>query len=123
MFELTKKAVFSAAHYLRGYPGPCAHLHGHNWTIEVVLRAERVDPREMIIDFADLGREIDEVVEEVDHRNLNELPPFDEVNPTSENLAAYFHQELSDRLAKYGVTPYLVRVWELPDCSAAYWKD
>ena len=123
MFEVTRKARFSAAHFLRGYPGACARPHGHNWTIEVVIRAARLDASGMVLDFLDLGRAIDAVVERVDHRNLNDLPPFDEVNPTSENLAAWFHQELTTTLEPLGVAPHLVRVWEVPDCSAACWKE
>jgi 6-pyruvoyltetrahydropterin/6-carboxytetrahydropterin synthase len=123
MFEVTKKASFSAAHFLRGYNGACARLHGHNWQIEVVVRAGRVDSMGMVIDFMDLGRAMNELLEKVDHRNLNEIPPFDETNPTSENLAAWFHQELTRRLEPHGIAPHLVRIWEMPDCSAAYWKD
>jgi 6-pyruvoyltetrahydropterin/6-carboxytetrahydropterin synthase len=123
MFEITKKASFSAAHYLRDYEGACGRLHGHNWSVEVVVRAERVDSSGMIMDFLDLGRAMREIIDQVDHRNLNEAPPFTEINPTSENLAAWFHQELTARLKPFGTSPALVRIWETPDCSAAYWKD
>ncbi len=123
MFEVTKKAGFCAAHFLRDYDGPCSRLHGHNWTVEVVIRAEKVDRMGMVVDFMDLGSALDELIEMVDHKNLNEMAPFTEVNPTSENLAAWFHQELSRRLAPHGIAPHVVRIWELPDCSAAYWKE
>lgn len=123
MFEVTKRATFSAAHFLRGYNGPCARLHGHNWTLEVVIRAEKLDPMGMVIDFMDLARAMDDLLHKVDHQNLNDMPPFDTVNPTSENLAAWFHAELEKRLAPYNCRPYLVRIWEMPDCSAAYWKE
>lgn len=123
MFEITKKASFSAAHFLRGYDGPCARLHGHNWTIEVVIRRRALDDMGMLIDFMDLAKEMDALLEQVDHHNLNEMPPFTELNPTSENLAAWFHRELTARLARYGAAPHLVRIWELPDCSAAYWVE
>ena len=123
MFEVTKKATFAAAHFLRNYDGPCARLHGHNWTVEVTVRAPKVDPMGMVVDFMDLGAAMDELLEMVDHRNLNEIPPFIEVNPTSENLAAWFHQELERRLAPKGIRPHVVRIWEMPDCSAAYWKE
>ena len=123
MFEVTKKATFAAAHFLRNYDGPCARLHGHNWTVEVTVRAPKVDPMGMVVDFMDLGAAMDELLEMVDHRNLNEIPPFIEVNPTSENLAAWFHQELDRRLAPKGIRPHVVRIWEMPDCSAAYWKE
>lgn len=123
MFEITKKAGFSAAHYLRGYNGPCARLHGHNWTVEVVIRRKTLDDMGMLIDFMDLQKELDVLLEMVDHHNLNEMPPFTEINPTSENLAAWFHRELTTRLKPYGAAPHLVRIWELPDCSAAYWDE
>jgi len=123
MFEVTKKASFAAAHFLRNYDGPCARLHGHNWTVEVTIRAPKVDQMGMVVDFMDLGAAMDELLEIVDHRNLNEIPPFTETNPTSENLAAWFHEELDKRLAPKGIRPHVVRIWEMPDCSAAYWKE
>ena len=123
MFEITKKASFSAAHFLRGYNGPCARLHGHNWTVEVVIRAAELDSMGMLVDFMDLGAALNVLLEMVDHHNLNELPPFATINPTSENLARWFHDELTERLKPFNAAPHLVRIWELPDCSAAYWKD
>lgn len=123
MYEITKKSSFSAAHFLRGYNGPCARLHGHNWSVEVVIRAPKLDGMGMLVDFMDLGKVMDELLEKVDHHNLNEMPPFTEINPTSENLARWFHEELTARLKPYGVAPHVVRIWELPDCSAAYWTE
>lgn len=123
MFEITKKASFSAAHFLRGYNGPCARLHGHNWTVEVVIRAAELDSMGMLVDFMDLGAALNVLLEMVDHHNLNEMPPFTTVNPTSENLARWFHDELTERLKPFNAAPHLVRIWELPDCSAAYWKE
>ena len=123
MFEVTKKATFAAAHALRDYNGPCARLHGHNWVVEVTIRAPKLDAMGMVVDFVDLGGALDELVAMVDHRNLNEIPPFTEINPTSENLAAWFHQELDRRLSPKGLHPHVVRIWEMPDASAAYWKE
>jgi 6-pyruvoyltetrahydropterin/6-carboxytetrahydropterin synthase len=123
MFEITRNASFSAAHFLRGYDGPCARLHGHNWKVEVVIRSPKLDSTGMVVDFVDLGAVMDEILDIVDHRNLNDVPPFTGVNPTSENLAAWFHQQLSRRLERFGAVPHVVRIWELPNCSAAYWKE
>jgi len=77
----------------------------------------------MVIDFMDLGKAMDDLLHKVDHQNLNELPCFQTVNPTSENLAAWFYAELEKRLAPFNCRPHLVRIWEMPDCSAAYWKE
>jgi len=98
MYELTVQAEFSAAHALRGYPGKCARLHGHNFKIEVVVCGTELDDLGMLVDFRKVKARLQEVTEAFDHRNLNEVPPFDERNPTAENLARYLYEQLSDGL-------------------------
>ena len=87
MYEIQKSAEFSAAHALRDYEGPCARNHGHNYRIEIVVRGHTLDRQRLLIDFADLDRLLAPLVERLDHQNLNEIPPFDRVNPTAEASA------------------------------------
>ena len=89
MYELTVEREFSAAHLMRGYEGACARLHGHNYRVLLTVEGDDLDERGMLMDFAELKREFDGVLDELDHRNLNEIPPFDAVNPSSEHLARY----------------------------------
>lgn len=97
MFKLIIHSGFSAAHALRRYDGVCAEIHGHNWRLSVTFAAERLDENGMAVDLVALKRTVDECAAKLDHRFINEVPPFDKLNPTSENLAKYFYQELSSR--------------------------
>jgi 6-pyruvoyltetrahydropterin/6-carboxytetrahydropterin synthase len=126
MFEVQKSAEFSAAHSLRDYDGPCARNHGHNYRVEVVVRGRRLDDRRMIIDFETIDEILEPVVRRVDHRNLNEIPPFDTVNPTAEAIAAWFFAELKDAVARgTGGRGHLaaVRLWETPDSCVTYTEE
>lgn len=126
MFEIQKSAEFSAAHSLRDYDGPCARNHGHNYRVEILVRGESLDAQGMIIDFEDLDRMLAAVIERVDHRNLNEVPPFDVENPTAEVIAAWFFRELEDKVAE-GTRGRgrlaAIRLWETPDACVTYSKE
>ena len=91
VFEISKDFVFSAAHQIRMHGGKCERLHGHNWRIRVHARASRLNRIGMVVDFADLQKIVAELCARFDHRNVNEIPPFDEVNTTAELLARYFY--------------------------------
>ncbi len=125
MYELTVKTRFAAAHSLSGYKGPCARLHGHTWQVEVTFKGTDLDHTGMLLDFKEVKTKVKNIVDELDHVNLNELDPFKKggvENPTVENLARYIYQRLKlelvdcERSAKVAV----VRVWESPDASASY---
>ncbi len=89
-YEVMIERDFSSAHQLRGYKGKCENLHGHNYKIEIYARGEELNMIGLLIDFVDLKRAADDIVKYFDHRNINELPPFDEeLNPSAENLARY----------------------------------
>jgi 6-pyruvoyltetrahydropterin/6-carboxytetrahydropterin synthase len=95
MFTVSIETEFSAAHTIRGYNGPCSRPHGHNWKVTVEAKTDILDNLGMSVDFYILQRKIDEVVSQFDHRDLNTIPPFDQaLNPTSENIARYFYDEL-----------------------------
>ena len=88
-FEVMIERNFSSAHQLRGYKGKCENLHGHNYKIEIYARGRELDNIGLLVDFVELKAAADEVVQYLDHRNINELPPFDELQPSAENLAKY----------------------------------
>ncbi len=120
MFEVSVKAHFSGAHRLRGYKGICSRLHGHNWEIEVFLRGRRLDATGMLCDFTLVKTALRAVMEQLDHRDLGELPAFARCNPTSENLARYLFGELAARLDSRRCRVHRVWVSESPGSAATY---
>ena len=117
--EVMIQMSFSAAHYLRNYVGKCANLHGHNYKVEVHVRGQKLNETGMLIDFADLKAATRKVVDYLDHRNINDLPPFDkEINSTAEEIAAYFLREVGTQLNNDRIQVYKVRVWETENCVA-----
>ncbi|MGC9316793.1 MAG: 6-carboxytetrahydropterin synthase QueD [Armatimonadota bacterium] len=119
MYELTVEREFSAAHRMRGYPGACARLHGHNYRVLVSVEGEHLDDAGMLLDFADLKRIADDVLEQLDHRCLNDLPPFDEINPSSENVARHIFDRVAERLTG-DMCVSRVTVYESPTSSVTY---
>lgn len=111
-YDLRVVTEFAAAHTLRGYPGSCNRLHGHNWKVEVEIRAHALDEIGMAIDFRTIRQAARAITEELDHRYLNELEPFTAVNPTAENIAAHYYRELQARLGQPGAWVRAVTVWE-----------
>lgn len=123
VFEVYVKTHFSAAHSLEGYPGDCARVHGHNWIIEVFVKCKELDGIGIGIDFRDIKQAVKEVIEGLDHFNLNDLPAFKEVNPTSENIAKFLYQELGQKLNSDVVKVSKVKVCETPGAGALYWEE
>jgi 6-pyruvoyltetrahydropterin/6-carboxytetrahydropterin synthase len=123
MYLLIVREDFSAAHRLLSTGGKCAELHGHNWRVEVQVRAEGLDGSGMAIDFHDLKAMTRETLEELDHRYLNDLPAFQRQNPTAENLARYIYEKLAERLRKGRAGLDQVCVWESETTAAAYRKS
>ncbi|AEH44773.1 6-pyruvoyl tetrahydropterin synthase [Thermodesulfatator indicus DSM 15286] len=122
MFELTVKDEFAAAHYLRDYPGACERLHGHNWKVEIAVRGEKLNEIDVLIDFKDLKKHLKEVLDELDHQNLNEHPAFQDKNPSSENIARYIFEKLAPKLKPYGVELIRVTVCETERACASFVK-
>ena len=121
MFEVMIERNFSSAHQLRGYRGKCENLHGHNYKIEIYARGRELDKTGLLVDFVELKAAADEIVNYLDHRNINELPPFDEeLNPSAENLARYILERVAHRVGDERVQVYKVRCFETPTSVATY---
>lgn len=123
MFKLSVKSEFSAAHNLRGYKGKCEALHGHNWKIEAVITAQEAGAQGLVVDFHIVKKALKIVLDEFDHKYLNELAFFKKHNPTSENLAQYIFDALRKQLSKRSCCLKEVTVWESDSCSATYFKE
>jgi 6-pyruvoyltetrahydropterin/6-carboxytetrahydropterin synthase len=120
MFEVTVERDFASAHALRNYKGACENVHGHNWKVQVVIAGEKLDETGMLIDFLDVKHMLDAIVDRLDHQFLNEVPPFDAINPSAENLAGHFFDKLADGLNSLPVRVKEVKVWETAVQSATY---
>jgi 6-pyruvoyltetrahydropterin/6-carboxytetrahydropterin synthase len=122
MFEITVESTFSSAHQLRGYKGSCENLHGHNWRVMVSVGSEGLDSLGMVVDFRVLKSEVETVIERLDHKFINEVPPFDSVNPTAENISKYLYAEISGSLESGSAKVLRVQVWESEKASATYYE-
>jgi len=122
MFEVSVVAHFSAAHRLAEDAGKCARLHGHNWEVEVFVRGEELNEAGMLIDFRELRRRVREEIEDLDHSDLNELAPFRDAHPTSENLARLLYGRLARKLNGVRCRVHRVGVRETPGTRAGYWE-
>lgn len=123
MYELTVEQEFDAAHALRGYQGKCERLHGHRFRVAVTVRATKLDDIGMAYDFTRLKAHLASVTGRFDHTSLNETPPFDTVNPSSENIAATVYAELKPMLAGAPARLVSVTVWESPQSRVVYTPD
>ncbi len=122
MFEVRQETMVSAAHQLRLSPGEGERLHGHNWRIVAVVRASRLDPRGMVVDFYDLERSLRTLVQPYEHVFLNEVSPYDDLNPTAENIARVVADRLAEQLDDERVRVHCVEVWETDACGARYFR-
>jgi 6-pyruvoyltetrahydropterin/6-carboxytetrahydropterin synthase len=122
MFELMVETTFSAAHQLKGYKGKCEHLHGHNWKIEVHVIAERLNEIDIAMDFQEIKKITNEVIAPLDHSVLNEIFPFTEKNPSSENIAKWIYDSLIKKIDNENIRVSAVAVWESETSSATYYE-
>jgi 6-pyruvoyltetrahydropterin/6-carboxytetrahydropterin synthase len=121
MFEVSVEETFAAAHQLRQYHGKCENLHGHNYRVRLTFSGPELDATGLLVDFVEVKTLMHAVADRLDHQYLNELPPFDVLNPSAENIAKYFHDEISRGLPQTTpVTLAEVRLWETETSSAAY---
>ncbi|MDD5127647.1 MAG: 6-carboxytetrahydropterin synthase QueD [Dehalococcoidales bacterium] len=123
MYEITVERHFDAAHFLRGYQGKCEALHGHRFKVVAKIRATALDDIGLAFDFTILKRHLDAVLIRFDHTCVNDVPPFDEINPSSENIAANIYDELRLKLEGAPVSLACVEVWESPQTYVTYIPD
>jgi 6-pyruvoyltetrahydropterin/6-carboxytetrahydropterin synthase len=120
MYELKIIAQFGAAHQLKDTGGECENLHGHNWKIEVFVTGERLDKNGLLIDFKVLKQETNKVIDELDHKFLNELKWFKEMNPTSENISRLIYDLVGQRINTPDIKVSRVTTWESDTACATY---
>jgi 6-pyruvoyltetrahydropterin/6-carboxytetrahydropterin synthase len=120
MFEITVEETFAAGHALRNYRGRCENLHGHNYKVQVTLAGTELNETGLLLDFAELKKALHTVVDRLDHQYLNEVPPFDKLNPSAENMAKYLADELAAALPPGPARLTAVKLWETDTASATY---
>ena len=122
MYTLTTMVEFSSAHTLVGHSGPCKKMHGHNWKVEVEITGDKLDKIGMVVDFKEIRKATNLIVDELDHEFLNNLEPFSEDNPTAENIARYIFTKLSEEFSNKNVKVNSIKLWET-DKSAVSYKE
>ncbi len=122
MFEVSVDETFSAGHALRGYKGKCENTHGHNYRVRVTLAGPKLDSVGLLYDFVHLKQVIQGVIRSLDHRFLNEFAPFDEINPSAENIARHIYEEIAKKLSESpnGAGIASITVWETDTTAATY---
>ncbi len=123
MYRLMIKTSFAAAHNLINYQGDCENLHGHNWRVEVVVVAKELDKAGLGIDFKILKKQTNSLLDELDHKYLNDLTPFKNDSPSSENISRYLFERLSETLNNENITVETINVWESENACASYSLD
>jgi 6-pyruvoyltetrahydropterin/6-carboxytetrahydropterin synthase len=123
MFRLKVQDYFSSAHYLKDYKGACEKIHGHNWKVELIVEGSELNSLDILIDFAILKKILKEVLSELDHKLLNEIPYFENINPSSERLAEYIFKKVKEKLSSYpNVKVKEVTVFETEKAGATYYE-
>lgn len=120
MYKISVEDHFDAAHALRGYRGKCEALHGHRFRVVVRVSASKLDDIGLAYDFTELKARLKSILERFDHTTLNDIPPFDKINPSSENIAATIYNELKTALKEAPVKLAAVEVWESPESGVEY---
>jgi 6-pyruvoyltetrahydropterin/6-carboxytetrahydropterin synthase len=120
MYEVTVEQHFDAAHFLRGYGGKCETLHGHRFRVVATLDFEKLNDIGLAYDFVEIKKHLKDVVARFDHTPLNDTPPFDAINPSSENIARTIYDELRTRLGEDARALRSVEVWESPETRVTY---
>ncbi|HZK42720.1 MAG TPA: 6-carboxytetrahydropterin synthase QueD [Syntrophomonadaceae bacterium] len=120
-FEVTVIKEFAAAHRLNNYSGNCSRVHGHTWKIELVVAGKDLDDIGMHIDFRYLKSVLSQIIDVYDHTYLNEIEPFNEINPTAENVAKEIYQKATELLVDYKVQ--MVKVWESSSAYVTYKEE
>lgn len=113
-FEVYREIYFSSAHHLRNYCGKCENIHGHNWRVRLYVTRSELTATGFVMDFKDIDRILKKVTDVVDHKDLNSIDDFRNVNPTAENIAGYIFSKCDEevRLADPVAKVSRVMVWE-----------
>lgn len=119
-YTLRTRVEIAASHVIEGHPGKCGRLHGHNWVIEAEVAATELGPLGIGLDFYDLKSALKAVTDPLDHRHLNDLPGFTDINPTAETLAALVYRELRPRISAQGLRLTAVTIYETDRSSVRY---
>ena len=119
MYEVRIETNFSSAHHLLNYEGECENQHGHNWKVEVYIKGENLDKSNILVDFKVLKRELKKVLDELDHKDINELEQFKNISPSSEVLAKYIY----DGMKKVFPLVSKVGVWENENSCSMYYEN
>ena len=119
MHELKVESSFSAAHHLLNYNGECENQHGHNWKVEAYFRGTELDKSNLLIDFKVLKKELNAILDMLDHKDINTLPEFEGISPSSEFLSKFIYTKLKERIAN----TYTVSVWETDRACASYFEE
>jgi 6-pyruvoyltetrahydropterin/6-carboxytetrahydropterin synthase len=122
VYDLSIETQFSAAHQLRGYKGKCEELHGHNWRVQITVSSDKLNDIGIVIDFHELKAMTGEVISSLDHSLLNEVFPFTEINPSSENIARWIYESMKKKLKKKPCNISSVTVWENETSSATFYE-
>ncbi len=120
MYKLNVKGTFSSAHRLNGYEGMCKNLHGHNYKVRLCVMCDGLDGIGMAMDFGVLKNHLNELLAGFDHQYLNDLPVFQQMNPTSENLARHIFEAMGQKLSGCACEVVEVEVWESDNASVVY---
>ena len=123
MYEISVEKHFDAAHYLRGYKGKCEALHGHRFRVVARVRTAQLDDIGIAYDFAELKQHLNEILSRFDHTCINDVPPFDKINASSENIAATIYGDLKKKLAATPLSITCIEVWESPQTGVSYSPD
>ena len=122
MYDVTVKTGFSSAHQLRLYDGKYENLHGHNWTAQVTVEADELNPIGVGIDFVELKEMVERILSRLDYQNINEISPFDKENPSAENIARWLFLELKTQIDTESTRVKRVEVCEMEGCGASYYE-
>ena len=123
MYEVTIIKSFSAAHLLSEIGGKCEELHGHNFKVEVTVGSPELNSEGILIDFRLLKKWLKEILDQMDHQHLNDLPFFKDKNPSSENIACFLYREMQSKVADSGIKMLRVKVWESETAAVTYRGD
>jgi 6-pyruvoyltetrahydropterin/6-carboxytetrahydropterin synthase len=123
MYEIVVEQHFEAAHFLRGYKGKCENVHGHRYSVIARLKAEKLDNIGLAYDFTDVKRQMGEIISRFDHITLNDIDPFNQINPSAENIARTIYRDLKSKLIEEPVTISAIEVWENPQQGIVYTPD